>query len=105
MYAGCLVFHVIRQLILLHDYHLQISILTLLSRPQQIHVIPQADWMYIGNRGASERGVEIAMLDKQIKHLKEEMYMVETLLEKMQREHALLKLKLNDLELVRNRQK
>ncbi|KAL3537077.1 hypothetical protein ACH5RR_000443 [Cinchona calisaya] len=84
---------------------MQISILTLLSRPQQIHVIPQADWMYSINRGASERGVEIALLDKQIKHLKEEMRMVETLLEKMQQEHALLKLKLSDLEPVRKRQK
>lgn len=84
---------------------MQVSILTLLSRPQQIHVVPQADWMYSLNRGASESGVEIALLDKQIKHLKEELHMVETLLDKMQHEHALLKLRLSDLERNRKRQK
>ena len=103
--AGCLVFHVGQQLILLWNCHLQASILTLLSRPQQIHVVPQADWMYSINRGASESGGEIALLDKQITHLKEELHMVETLLDKMQHEHALLKLRLSDLERSRKRQK
>ncbi|KAL3516853.1 hypothetical protein ACH5RR_023755 [Cinchona calisaya] len=84
---------------------MQLSILTLLSRPQQIHVIPQADWMYSLKRGASERDGEIALLDKQIKHLKEELHMVETRLELMQHEYALLKLKLSDLELIRKQQK
>ncbi|XP_071936138.1 protein VASCULAR ASSOCIATED DEATH 1, chloroplastic-like [Coffea arabica] len=84
---------------------MQASILTLLSRPQQIHVVPQADWMYSINRGASESGGEIALLDKQITHLKEELHMVETLLDKMQHEHALLKLRLSDLERSRKRQK
>lgn len=74
---------------------MQMSILVLLSRPQQIHIVPQGDHMYKRNVGDAETA---AMLDRQISHLKEEMLMVETLLDKMQQEHALLKMKLKDLD-------
>ncbi|XP_042038314.1 protein VASCULAR ASSOCIATED DEATH 1, chloroplastic-like [Salvia splendens] len=74
---------------------MQLSILVLLSRPQRIHVIPQAGCANgLGNRGDA--------VGRQIKYLKEEMHFVETLLEKMQDEHAQLKEKLRELELFRN---
>ncbi|KAI3444798.1 hypothetical protein Pfo_001463 [Paulownia fortunei] len=81
---------------------MQISILVLLSRPQRIHVIPQADFMSSMHGMSENRGEALASLNKQIKYLKEEMHFVETLLEKMQNEHAQLKGKLKDLELFRN---
>ncbi|XP_011089290.1 protein VASCULAR ASSOCIATED DEATH 1, chloroplastic [Sesamum indicum] len=81
---------------------MQISILVLLSRPQRIHVIPQADCMS-SVRGLTEnRGEALASLNKQIKYLKEEMYFVETMLEKLHNEHTQLQGKLKDLELFRN---
>ncbi|KAL3613672.1 protein of unknown function (DUF4782) [Castilleja foliolosa] len=75
---------------------MQISILVLLSRPQRIIVVPQPDYTS-GNSGDA-----LALLNKQIKYLKEEMHFVETMLDKMQNEHSQLKSKLNDLELFRN---
>ncbi|KAL0397669.1 UNVERIFIED_CONTAM: protein VASCULAR ASSOCIATED DEATH 1, chloroplastic [Sesamum calycinum] len=66
----------------------KMSILVLLSRPQRIHVIPQADCMS-SVRGLTEnRGEALASLNKQIKYLKEEMHFVETMLEKLQNEHT-----------------
>ncbi|KAK3018402.1 hypothetical protein RJ639_004701 [Escallonia herrerae] len=80
---------------------MQISIIMLLARPQQIHVVPQAHCVSIPG-GEGERGSETMLfLDKQISHLKEEMLIVETLLGKMQHEHSLLKRQLNDLVLLR----
>ncbi|KAI5647504.1 hypothetical protein M9H77_33509 [Catharanthus roseus] len=83
---------------------MQMSILVLLSRPQQIQLIPQPDYIASLNRGLSEREVENALIDKQIKNLKDEMHLFETFLDKMQQEHALLKVKLKDLELLRQQQ-
>ncbi|XP_042065415.1 protein VASCULAR ASSOCIATED DEATH 1, chloroplastic-like [Salvia splendens] len=77
---------------------MQLSILVLLSRPQRIHVIPQAGC----TKGMGNRGDAVASVGRQIKYLKEEMHLVETLLEKMQDEHAQLKEKLRELELFRN---
>ncbi|XP_022856453.1 protein VASCULAR ASSOCIATED DEATH 1, chloroplastic [Olea europaea var. sylvestris] len=82
---------------------MQISILVLLSRPQRIHLIPQADGMSGMHRGG-DRAETLGLLDRQMKILKEEMHVVEALLEKMQHEHTLLKRKLKDLEISRNRQ-
>ncbi|KAH6789609.1 hypothetical protein C2S51_004615 [Perilla frutescens var. frutescens] len=77
---------------------MQISILVLLSRPQRIHVIPQAGCM----NGMENRVEAAASMNRQIKYLKEEMHYVETLLEKIQNEHAQLKGKLRELEVFRN---
>lgn len=77
---------------------MQVSILVLLSRPQQIHVISQADCNAPLNRGVNERGVEIAFVEKRIKNLKEEMHVIGSLLEKM-------KLELEDLELLTGQQR
>ncbi|KAL2477877.1 Protein VASCULAR ASSOCIATED DEATH 1 [Forsythia ovata] len=83
---------------------MQISILVLLSRPQRIHLIPQADGMSGGMYRGGDKAETLTLLDKQLKILKEEMHVVEALLEKMQHEHTLLKRKLKDLEILRNRQ-
>ncbi|GER49378.1 GRAM domain family protein [Striga asiatica] len=79
---------------------MQMSILVLLSRPQRILVVPpQGDF---GHR-TSENGREaMALLNKQIMYLKEELHFVETMLDKMQNEHSQLMAKLKDLELFRN---
>ncbi|KAL3833059.1 hypothetical protein ACJIZ3_007795 [Penstemon smallii] len=83
---------------------MQMSVLVLLNRPQRIHVIQHADSTSSvhGVAGESRSEETITLLNKQIKYLKEEMHFMETLLEKMQHEHALLKGKLKDLELFRN---
>ncbi|GFQ02491.1 hypothetical protein PHJA_002393000 [Phtheirospermum japonicum] len=78
---------------------MQVSILVLLSRPQRIVVVPQSDCTH---RMSGNGGEALALLNKQIKYLKEEMSFVETMLDKMQNEHSQLKAKLNDLELFRN---
>lgn len=65
-------------------------------------MIPQAGCTS-SMHGMSENRVEVLdTLNRQIKYLKEEMRFVETLLEKMQNEHAQLKGKLKELELFRN---
>lgn len=81
---------------------MQISIIVLLSRPQQIHVVPQANYLNSMNVRPTEGAETMLLLDKQISHLKEELRMVETLLEKMQLQHALLKAQLQDLSVLRN---
>lgn len=74
---------------------LQISIVVLLLRPQQVQVISESDWM---GSTRNERRVEtMALLDKQVSNLKEEMLMVETLLEKMRHEHEVLTVQLKKL--------
>ncbi|XP_020968317.1 protein VASCULAR ASSOCIATED DEATH 1, chloroplastic isoform X3 [Arachis ipaensis] len=75
----------------------QFSILVLLSRPQHIHVNPPVDNINMMENGVT-RTSDVAWLEKRIHHLKDEMYMVETRLERMRYEHALLKKQLNDLE-------
>lgn len=76
---------------------LQFSIVLLLTRPQNIHVITQTD--YTGGMGIWERPSEaVAWLEKRIHHLKDEMSMVESRLERMQWEHARLKEQLRDLQ-------
>ena len=71
----------------------------LLSRPQQVQLIPQADYAST-SCSVSERMPEtmMAYLEKRIHHLKDEMLMVETALEKMHQEHTLFKTKLKDRE-------
>ncbi|CAH9147297.1 unnamed protein product [Cuscuta epithymum] len=85
---------------------MQMSILVLLSRPQQIHLIPQGDCIRSSMNGMDERRAEtFSFMDKQISHLKEEMGLVETVLDKMQTEYGLLKVKLAELERYRNNQR
>ncbi|XP_019450080.1 PREDICTED: protein VASCULAR ASSOCIATED DEATH 1, chloroplastic-like isoform X2 [Lupinus angustifolius] len=80
-------------------FFMQFSILMLLARPQQIHVSTGADYMNKMGSGMTRNPSDIAWMEKRIHHLKDEMYMVETRLERMRYEHALLKNQLKDLDL------
>ncbi|XP_028808765.1 protein VASCULAR ASSOCIATED DEATH 1, chloroplastic isoform X2 [Neltuma alba] len=80
-------------------FFMQFSILILLSRPQHIHVSTPTDYMNRIEYGVGRSPSDIAWLEKRIHFLKDEMYMVETRLERMRYEHALLKKQLRDLEL------
>ncbi|CAL0324334.1 unnamed protein product [Lupinus luteus] len=76
----------------------QFSILVLLAnKPQHINVnSPCVD--YNMENGMARNPSDIAWMEQRIHHLKDEMYMVETRLERMMYEHALLKKQLQDLE-------
>ncbi|XP_051121248.1 protein VASCULAR ASSOCIATED DEATH 1, chloroplastic [Andrographis paniculata] len=77
---------------------MQISILTLLSRPQRIVMIPQSS----DYTSENSRETAASSLNRQIKYLKEEMEFVETMLDRLQKEHGRLKGKLRELEVFRN---
>ncbi|XP_057451219.1 protein VASCULAR ASSOCIATED DEATH 1, chloroplastic isoform X2 [Lotus japonicus] len=79
-------------------FFMQFSILVLLARPQHVHVNTPIDFMNRMENGASRSASDVAWMEKRIHHLKDEMYMVETRLERMRNEHALLKKQLQDLE-------
>lgn len=80
---------------------MQLSIVVLLTRPQQVHVISQVDYMNRMGSGLNERSSEaLAWMEKRMLHLKDEMFMVETRLEKMRHEHVFLKSQMKDLELL-----
>ncbi|KAK7277158.1 hypothetical protein RIF29_18309 [Crotalaria pallida] len=76
----------------------QFSILVLLARPQHIHVNAPVDYMNKLENGMTRSPSDIAWMEKRIHHLKDDIYMVETRLERMRYEHALLKKQLKDLE-------
>ncbi|XP_012567245.1 protein VASCULAR ASSOCIATED DEATH 1, chloroplastic isoform X2 [Cicer arietinum] len=79
-------------------FFMQFSILMLLARPQHIHVSPSVELTNRMNNGVTVSSSDIAWLEKRVHHLKDEMYMVESRLERMRYEHALLKKQLKDLE-------
>lgn len=79
---------------------MQISIVVLLLRPQTVHVVSDTTWM--SNTRIERRGETVNLLNKQIDHLKEEMLIVETLLEKMRHEHDMLSVQLKKLMLYKN---
>ncbi|OVA14958.1 GRAM domain [Macleaya cordata] len=84
---------------------MQLSIIVLLTRAPQVHVISQVDYMNsIGSSGV-EKAEAVAWLEKRIHHLKDEMLMVETRMEKMRHEHSLLKAHLKGLEQLKNNHK
>lgn len=71
----------------------------LLARPQHIHVHSPADYTSSLGSVVGERSSEVAnWLEKRIHHLKDEMHFVETRLESMRHEHALLKAQLEDFK-------
>ncbi|CAJ1938651.1 unnamed protein product [Sphenostylis stenocarpa] len=76
----------------------QFSILVLLARPQHIHMNTPVDFMNRMNNEMTRNPSDIAWMEKRIHHLKDEMYMVESRLERLHYEHSLLKKQLKDLE-------
>ncbi|KAK7286981.1 hypothetical protein RJT34_22369 [Clitoria ternatea] len=76
----------------------QFCILVLLARPQHIHMNAPVEFMNRMENGMTRSSSDIAWMEKRIHHLKDEMYMVESRLERMRYEHALLKKQLKDLE-------
>lgn len=78
-------------------YFFQISIVVLLLRPQSVHVVSDTAWM--STTRIDRRAETVSLLNKQIDHLKEEMLIVETLLEKMRHEHDMLTVQLKKLML------
>ncbi|XP_020223639.1 protein VASCULAR ASSOCIATED DEATH 1, chloroplastic isoform X1 [Cajanus cajan] len=76
----------------------QFSILVLLSRPQHIHMNTPVEFTNRMDSGVTRSPSDIAWMEKRIHHLKDEMYMVESRLERMRYEYSLLKKQLNDLE-------
>lgn len=76
---------------------MQISIVVLLLRPQTVQVVSDTAWM--SNARIDRRAETVSLLNKQIDHLKEEMLIVETLLEKMRHEHDMLTVQLKNLML------
>ncbi|KAI3804248.1 hypothetical protein L1987_25648 [Smallanthus sonchifolius] len=76
---------------------MQISIVVLLLRPQTIQVVSDTAW--ISNTRIDRRAETVTLLNKQMDHLKEEMLIVETLLEKMRHEHDMLSVQVKKLML------
>ncbi|KAJ9171179.1 hypothetical protein P3X46_014576 [Hevea brasiliensis] len=84
---------------------MQVSILVLLNRPQNVHVAPSGNY-YIGSMGGGigERSAEaVAWLERRMHHLKDGMFMVEAQLERLRHEHNWLKAQLKDLDSLRKR--
>ncbi|XP_028092638.1 protein VASCULAR ASSOCIATED DEATH 1, chloroplastic isoform X2 [Camellia sinensis] len=82
-----------------------LSIVMLLSRPQQVQLIPQPDYMSTTCSLSERMPGTMAWVEKRIDHLKDEMHVIETLLEKMRHEHTFLKAQLEDLEYFRRQQR
>ncbi|XP_076927671.1 protein VASCULAR ASSOCIATED DEATH 1, chloroplastic-like [Bidens hawaiensis] len=76
---------------------MQISIVVLLLRPQTVQVVSDTAW--ITKARIDRRAETVTLLHKQMDHLKEEMLIVETLLEKMRHEHDMLSVQVKKLTL------
>ncbi|KAJ0803264.1 putative GRAM domain, PH-like domain superfamily, VASt domain-containing protein [Helianthus annuus] len=76
---------------------MQISIVVLLMRPQTVQVVSDTAW--ISKARIDRRAETVTLLNKQMDHLKEEMLIVETLLEKMRHEHDMLSVQVKKLML------
>ncbi|XVE74112.1 hypothetical protein DITRI_Ditri11bG0172900 [Diplodiscus trichospermus] len=82
---------------------MQVSIIVLLNRPQQVHVSYPVEYIgSMGGGGRESRAETVAWLEKRMQHLKEEMVMVEARLERMRYEHAALKAQLKELGYPKN---
>ncbi|KAJ4847607.1 hypothetical protein Tsubulata_002705 [Turnera subulata] len=78
---------------------MQVSILVLLKRPQNVHLAsPEYYSGGIGVGRLGERSEAVAWLDRRTHHLRDEMLMVEAQLERLRHEYAWLKARLKDLE-------
>ncbi|PIA50207.1 hypothetical protein AQUCO_01300740v1 [Aquilegia coerulea] len=80
---------------------MQLSIIVLLTRAPQVHLVSQIDHMNGIGSSTHVLAEAEAWLEKRIHYLKDEMHMVEARLEKMLHEHAMLKEHFKGLELLR----
>lgn len=78
---------------------MQLSIVVLLSRPQQVYVIPQAESTSSVELGVGHGAAEtMASMEKRLHLLKNEMIVVEAQFERMRHEHVWLESQLKDLK-------
>lgn len=77
---------------------MQLTIVLLLSRPTQVQPVYQMDYLNDMNQGLHPSPQALAWVENRIHHLKEEMLMVESRLERMRLEHKHLKSLLEDFE-------
>lgn len=79
---------------------MQISIIVLLTRVPEVHLVTQGSSIgIIGNHG--EENLE--WMEKRFKYFKDDMFMVESRLEALRHEHSILKLHLENLERVKHK--
>ncbi|XP_050237615.1 protein VASCULAR ASSOCIATED DEATH 1, chloroplastic [Mercurialis annua] len=76
---------------------MQVSIVVLLNRPQNVHVVSPGDY-YFGGLMSDKSTEAVAWLERRMHHLKDEMLMVEGHLERLRHEHNWLKSQLKDLD-------
>ncbi|XAR54189.1 hypothetical protein NMG60_11029217 [Bertholletia excelsa] len=77
---------------------MQLSIVALLTRPQQVQLISPPDYMSSACSLSERMPETTTLLEKRMRLLKDEMLTTEALLQKMQSEHAFLKAQLKELE-------
>ncbi|KAJ8447279.1 hypothetical protein Cgig2_013056 [Carnegiea gigantea] len=79
-----------------------LSIVMLLSRPQQVYIVPHMESVTSAGLGGGYRAAEaVHRIEKRMILLKDEMLIVEAQLERMRQEHILLRAQLKDLERMR----
>ncbi|KAJ8900174.1 hypothetical protein K2173_024814 [Erythroxylum novogranatense] len=79
---------------------MQMSVLVLLSRPQTVHLASPGDSYMagIGSVSGNRSPETVAWLERRMQHLKDEILMVETWIQRLQDEHAWLETELKILE-------
>ncbi|KAF9613095.1 hypothetical protein IFM89_005574 [Coptis chinensis] len=80
---------------------MQLSIIVLLTRSPQVHLISHMDHMNGIGTSRNDMAEAGAWLEKRVHYLKDEMHMVEARLERMQHEHSMLKEHFKGLEQLR----
>lgn len=85
---------------------MQLSIVVLISRPQQVYVIPQVESLTSSGVGNGHRAADtMHWTEKRMSLLYDEMLVVEAQLERMRQEQILLKAQLKDLELLKRKKR
>ncbi|KAK1327048.1 hypothetical protein QJS10_CPA01g02797 [Acorus calamus] len=79
---------------------MQLTVLILLTRTPQVNIVPQVNTF---NCFSSDKTDAVAWLEKRVNHLKEDMLMVESRLEIMLHEYALLRENLHTLHKLKHR--
>ncbi|KAK1304600.1 hypothetical protein QJS10_CPB11g00281 [Acorus calamus] len=83
-----------------HSSLIMLTVLILLTRTPQVNIAPQVNTL---NSFSSDKTDAVTWLEKRVNHLKEDMLMVESRLEIMLREYALLREHLHTLQKLKHR--